>query len=89
MSSSGFNPRGRRMDSYEQAMIADAFPRYAWRTAATCGPNGGNCVEVNLDVRGLAGLRDSKAVTGAVLGFGGEGWAAFVDAAKSGRLDRG
>jgi uncharacterized protein DUF397 len=76
------------MDSYEQATIADAFPRGAWRTAATCGPNGGNCVEVNLGARRGAGLRDSKAAAGAVLVFSGEGWDGFVDAAKSGQLDR-
>ncbi|HEY0691833.1 MAG TPA: DUF397 domain-containing protein [Kribbella sp.] len=76
------------MDRYDPATIADVFPTGAWETAGFCGPNGGNCVEVNLGIRGLIGLRDSKLVAGPVLVFDDEEWSAFLDAARSGQFDR-
>jgi hypothetical protein len=76
------------MDSYDPATTADALPRGAWKAATSCGPNGGNCVEVNLGARGFAGLRDSKSAAGPVLVFGVGKWRAFLDAAGSGRFYR-
>ncbi|QUQ64421.1 DUF397 domain-containing protein [Kutzneria sp. CA-103260] len=76
------------MDSYDPTAIGDAFPSDAWETAAFCGPNGGNCVEVNLGAHGLVGLRDSKLSAGPVLVFDDEEWGAFVAAAKCGQFDR-
>ncbi|HEV2777912.1 MAG TPA: DUF397 domain-containing protein [Actinophytocola sp.] len=75
------------MDSCERIASVAAFPRGAWRAAASCGPNGGNCVEVNLGVPGLAGVRDGKS-TGPALVFDSVGWEAFMDAARSARFDR-
>jgi hypothetical protein len=72
----------------EQVAISDVLPDDAWESAEFCGPNGGNCVEVNLGARGVAGVRDSKPVAGPVLAFGDTGWAAFLAATRSGRLDR-
>ena len=77
------------MNTNDMAMTVDAFPDGAWQTAAYCGPNGGNCVEVNLASRGLAGVRDSKTAGGPVLAFDDVQWAAFLNAAKSGWFDRG
>lgn len=78
------------MGSYDPATITEIFPGAAWRAATFCGPNGGNCVEVNLGVLGLVGLRDSKSAAGGpALAFDGEEWSAFLHAAKSGRFDRG
>jgi hypothetical protein len=65
-----------------------AFAEDAWRPASFCGPNGGNCVEVNLGARGAVGVRDSKSVPGPLLAFDGAGWGTFLDATKSGRLRR-
>lgn len=76
------------MRKYDPAVIGAAFPGDAWETAAFCGPNGGNCVEVNLGTQGLVGLRDSKLAAGPVLVFDDEEWGAFLDAAKSGQFDR-
>ncbi|HEV8556174.1 MAG TPA: DUF397 domain-containing protein [Actinophytocola sp.] len=73
------------MEGYEPATV---FPGGAWAAATFCGPNGGNCVEVNLGVRGRVGLRDGKAAGGPVLVFAGEEWDAFLGAARSGRCDR-
>lgn len=71
------------MDSYEQVRNG-AFPAGEWKAAKFCGPNGGNCVEVNLAGRGGAGIRDSKSAPGPVLAFGPGGWRRFLDAAKTG-----
>jgi hypothetical protein len=76
------------MDSYDPATIGATFPGDAWEPAALCGPNGGNCVEVNLGTSGFVGLRDSKLVAGPVLVFDDEEWVTFLDAAKSGQFDR-
>jgi hypothetical protein len=77
------------MDSYDSAAIGGALPDDAWRSAEFCGPNGGNCVEVNLGARGVAGVRDSKPAAGPSLAFGDAGWGSFLRATKAGRLDRG
>lgn len=69
--------------------VAGVLPSGGWVAAAACGPNGGNCVEVNLGAAGFAGLRDSKRPTGPVLVFTGREWAAFLEAARSGLFDRG
>jgi hypothetical protein len=56
-----------------------ALPVDSWRSA--CGPDGGNCVEVNLaarDTAGIVGIRDSKPGTGPALVFGTSGWRAFL-----------
>ena len=69
------------MDNY----IGGALPDGAWESAEYCGPNGGNCVEVNLGVRGVVGVRDSKPVASPVLTFGDAGWGAFLAEVRSGQ----
>jgi hypothetical protein len=72
------------MDRNEQA-TAGTFPDDAWKAAKFCGPNGGNCVEVNLGASGVTGIRDSKSAPGPVLVFGEEGWGTFLADTKVGR----
>jgi hypothetical protein len=67
------------MDGYEPAT---AFPGGAGAAATFCGPNCGNCVEVNLGTRGHVGLRDGKAAGGPVLAFASGEWAAFLGTAR-------
>jgi Domain of unknown function (DUF397) len=74
------------MDRCGQTMNDDIFPAATWRSAGLCGPNGGNCVEVNLGVPRRVGVRDSKSGDGLVLVFGREKWVAFLDTTKSGRF---
>jgi hypothetical protein len=76
------------MDSYGPATTGDIFPHDTWQTASFCGPNGGNCVEVNLGRPGHVGLRDSKRAAGPVLAFAGREWGAFLVATGNGSLDR-
>jgi hypothetical protein len=59
-----------------------------WRTSSYSSGNG-NCVEVALAAARGVGVRDSKQHgRGPVLEFSAAQWAAFIDAAKAGRLRR-
>ena len=49
-----------------------------WRKSTRSGDNGGACVEVATNLPGIVAVRDSKDVSGPVLRFGPEAWAAFV-----------
>ncbi|HEX3590589.1 MAG TPA: DUF397 domain-containing protein [Pseudonocardiaceae bacterium] len=57
-----------------------------WQRAAACGPDGGNCVEIDLNHDGRVGVRDSADP--AALTFGPREWLKFVVAARAGRYDR-
>jgi len=63
-----------------RAGVPSALPVDAWRSA--CGPDGGNCVEVNLagadGTTGIVGIRDSKPAARPALVFGAAGWLAFL-----------
>lgn len=62
-----------------------ALPVDGWRRARRCGPNGGNCVEINT-TPDVVWVRDSKALAGPVLIFGAGGWRSFVSVATQGNL---
>ena len=55
------------------------LPATGWRKAGRCGPNGGNCVEINRGAAGVVGVRDSKNAAGAPLLFDTASWTAFLD----------
>jgi hypothetical protein len=76
------------MREYEPATVAHVFPADGWEASAFCGPNGGNCVQVNLSLDGLVGLRDSKLAHGPVLVFDDDEWNAFLSGARLGQFDR-
>lgn len=64
------------------------FALDAWIRASTCGPDGGHCIEVNLSVAGLVGIRDSKKPTSPILVFDDHEWRSFLTAARAGQYDR-
>ncbi|GAB3365608.1 DUF397 domain-containing protein [Amycolatopsis echigonensis] len=66
---------------------AVGFPDHGWRKPSACGPNSGNCVEVNLAAHGLVGVRDSKTDSSPVLVFDRGEWARFVEAVRRGEFD--
>jgi len=76
------------MKSYDPNSASDLFPNADWQRPAACGPNSGNCVEVNLGNDGLVGLRDSKLPDSPILVFDDTEWDAFLDSARSGRFRR-
>lgn len=58
-----------------------------WRKASRSGGNGGQCVEVAVNLPGVRAVRDSKNPTGPALVFSPAAFAGFVREAKSGRLN--
>jgi hypothetical protein len=66
----------RSTSAIQNALPVDTLPVAGWRSA--CGPDGGNCVEVNLAARDIVGVRDSKPATGPALVFGAAEWMAFL-----------
>ncbi len=76
------------MKGYDPTTAAGIFPVDAWESSFSCGPNGGNCVEVNMGTEGLVGLRDSKLAEGPVLVFDDDEWLAFLTAAAAGQFNR-
>ena len=63
-----------------------ALPVGGWRTSSRCGPNGGNCVEVNLGTGHAVGVRDTKPAVSDILMFGAAAWRTFVKAATGADL---
>jgi hypothetical protein len=76
------------MKTYDPNTASEAFPGDGWRRPAACGPNSGNCVEVNLGNDGLVGVRDSKLPDSPVLVFDDDEWDAFLTSARSGQFRR-
>lgn len=67
-------------------------PEFAnWRKSSRSGPNNGNCVEVGFaDEGAVIGVRDTKEAANPsrpTLVIGGDEWASFLGAVRSGRLD--
>ena len=60
--------------------------RAEWRTASHSSVNGGNCVEVARNLRGIVAVRDSKDREGPALIFGAADWQAFTTELKNGAL---
>jgi hypothetical protein len=63
------------------------LPADGWRTAGRCGPNGGNCVEVNLaGVSRMVGIRDTKPDHSPVLLVPSPSWHSFLAATIRGDI---
>jgi hypothetical protein len=58
-----------------------------WRKASLSGNNGGNCVEVAVNVPGIIAVRDSKDREGPVLIFAPDEWRGFAAGVKGGEFD--
>lgn len=73
------------MKTHNPSEHAADFPPRAWKRATPCGPDGGNCVEVNLSPTGYVGVRDSKPAVSALLIFTEHAWRRFLGSACHGR----
>jgi hypothetical protein len=60
--------------------------RAKWRTSTYSNGSGGNCVEVALNLPGIAAVRDSKNHTGAVLAVSERTWSEFIQTIKDGNF---
>ena len=59
-----------------------------WHKSTRSGGNGGDCVEVAVNLPGIVAVRDSKDRSGAALVFTRREWAAFLDGLRAGEFDR-
>ncbi|MEW2519048.1 DUF397 domain-containing protein [Actinacidiphila alni] len=57
-----------------------------WRKSSYSSDNGGNCVEVAVNVPGHAPVRDSKDPQGPALTFTATAWADFITDVRAGRF---
>ncbi|MDP9862293.1 MULTISPECIES: DUF397 domain-containing protein [Streptosporangium] len=57
-----------------------------WRKSSRSNGNGGECVEVAVNLPGVVAVRDSKNPDGPALLFSPEVWATFLTRIKGGSL---
>ena len=60
-----------------------------WRKSSLSGNDGGNCVEVAINLPGIVAVRDSKDPYGPELVFTHAEWTAFAAGARDGEFDLG
>jgi hypothetical protein len=58
-----------------------------WHKSTRSGGNGGDCVEVAVNLPGIVAVRDSKDRAGDTLVFTPSQWTAFLDGVRSGDFD--
>ncbi|MEU4226166.1 DUF397 domain-containing protein [Nonomuraea sp. NPDC026600] len=58
-----------------------------WRKSSRSSDNGGQCVEVALNLPGVVAVRDSKDPNGPKLLFSPADWKTFVNSLKAGDFD--
>jgi len=57
-----------------------------WHKSSYSGANGGQCVEVAVNLPGGVAVRDSKDREGPALAFTPEAWRTFLDSIQDGQL---
>ncbi|MGX6607555.1 DUF397 domain-containing protein [Micromonosporaceae bacterium Da 78-11] len=58
-----------------------------WHKSTRSGGNGGDCVEVAVNLPDIVAVRDTKDRDGAALVFTHSEWAAFVAGVRAGEFD--
>ena len=58
-----------------------------WHKSTRSGGNGGDCVEVAVNLPGIVAVRDTKDPGGAALVFTHAEWAAFLSGVRDGEFD--
>lgn len=58
-----------------------------WRKSTRSGDNGGDCVEVAVNLPGIVAVRDSKDPGGSVFIFTPNEWRAFIGGVRDGEFD--
>jgi hypothetical protein len=58
-----------------------------WHKSTRSGGNGGDCVEVAVNLPGIVAVRDSKDRAGGTLVFTSTQWEAFLDGVRGGDFD--
>ncbi|WP_155346961.1 DUF397 domain-containing protein [Acrocarpospora pleiomorpha] len=60
-----------------------------WKKSSRSADNGGECVEVAVNIPGIVAVRDSKNPEGPALIFTPAEWRAFLGGVKHGEFDAG
>ncbi|MCR6488467.1 DUF397 domain-containing protein [Amycolatopsis sp. OK19-0408] len=60
--------------NYDPMVAGDAFDADRWERSPLCGPDQGDCVEINFGRPGLVAIRDSKLANSPVLVFSTAEW---------------
>lgn len=60
--------------NYDPMVAGEAFAADGWERSPRCGPDQGDCVEVNFGRPGLVAIRDSKLENSPVLVFSTSEW---------------
>ncbi|MEU4240570.1 DUF397 domain-containing protein [Actinoplanes sp. NPDC026619] len=55
-----------------------------WHKSSRSGGNGGDCVEVAVNLPGIVAVRDSKSRNGGTLFFARNEWRTFVEGVRGG-----
>jgi hypothetical protein len=58
-----------------------------WHKSTRSGGNGGDCVEVAINLPGIVAIRDTKDRAGAALVFSDSEWRAFLAGVRKGEFD--
>jgi hypothetical protein len=58
-----------------------------WHKSTRSGGNGGDCVEVAVNLPGIVAVRDSKDRAGGTLVFTSGQWTVFLDGVRAGDFD--
>jgi hypothetical protein len=58
-----------------------------WHKSTRSGGNGGDCVEVAVNLPGIVAVRDSKDRAGGTLVFTSAQWVVFLDGVRAGDFD--
>jgi hypothetical protein len=58
-----------------------------WHKSTRSGGNGGDCVEVAVNLPGIVAVRDSKDRDGGALVFTPAQWGTFLDGVRAGDFD--
>ncbi|MFI6074921.1 DUF397 domain-containing protein [Actinoplanes sp. NPDC051343] len=58
-----------------------------WHKSTRSGGNGGDCVEVAVNLPGIVAVRDSKDRAGGTLVFTSTQWTVFLDGVRDGDFD--
>jgi uncharacterized protein DUF397 len=58
-----------------------------WHKSTRSGGNGGDCVEVAVNLPGIVAVRDTKDRAGGTLVFTDDEWTAFLDGVRIGEFD--
>jgi len=61
--------------------------RAVWHKSTRSGGNGGDCVEVAVNLPGVVAVRDTKDPDGAALVFTHAEWSAFLHGVREGEFD--